>query len=56
MVLHGGAHMSDGRDLLPGDVLVVREDVEHDFVIEGADVCIVAVRMVGIVPVFNRAG
>lgn len=52
LVLHGGAHMSDGTDLLPGDVLTVGEETEHDFVIEdGGDCCIVAVRMAGIVPV-----
>jgi hypothetical protein len=43
--------MSDGKDLLPGDVLVVGEETEHDFSIaSGGDNCIVAIRMAGIVP------
>lgn len=50
MVLQGGAHMSDGRDLLPGDIAIADTSHEHDFVIEGDEACIVAVRMVGIVP------
>jgi anti-sigma factor ChrR (cupin superfamily) len=50
LVLHGGAHMSDGRDLQPGDVLVVDETVEHDFVVEGDDACIFAVRSSGMIP------
>ncbi len=49
--LHGGAHMSDGRDLRPGDLLVVDESVEHDFVVDDdGDGCIFAVRAHGIVP------
>jgi anti-sigma factor ChrR (cupin superfamily) len=48
LVLHGGAHMSDGRDLVPGDLLVVDETLEHDFTIEGPDHCIFAVRAHGI--------
>ncbi|HUQ02307.1 MAG TPA: cupin domain-containing protein [Kofleriaceae bacterium] len=47
LVLHGGAHMADGRDLGPGDLLVVDESVEHDFVIEGDEACIFAVRSGG---------
>lgn len=50
LVLHGGAHMADGRDLRPGDVLVVDENVEHDFVVEGDDACIFAVRSNGMIP------
>ena len=51
LVLHGGAHMSDGRDLEPGDLLVVDESVEHDFIVEsGGEACIFAVRAHGIVP------
>lgn len=50
LVLHGGAHMSDGRDLRPGDVLVVDEKVEHDFVVEGDEACIFAVRSNGMIP------
>jgi anti-sigma factor ChrR (cupin superfamily) len=50
LVLHGGAHMSDGRDLQPGDTLVVDETVEHDFVVEGDDACIFAVRSSGMIP------
>jgi anti-sigma factor ChrR (cupin superfamily) len=50
LVLHGGAHTCDGRDLRPGDVLVVDETVEHDFVVEGDDACIFAVRSSGMVP------
>lgn len=50
LVLHGGAHMSDGRDLRPGDVLVVDEQVEHDFIVEGDDPCIFAVRSSGMIP------
>lgn len=48
-VLHGGAHLSDGRDLRPGDLLVVDESIEHDFVIEGDAPCIFAVRSSGMV-------
>lgn len=48
LVLHGGAHLSDGRDLRPGDLLVVDESVEHDFVIEGDEPCVFAVRSSGI--------
>jgi putative transcriptional regulator len=52
LVLHGGAHMSDGKDLLPGDMLVVGDETEHDFSIDpDGDTCIVAIRMAGIVPV-----
>lgn len=50
LVLHGGAHMADGRDLRPGDVMVVDEQVEHDFVVEGDDACIFAVRSNGMIP------
>jgi quercetin dioxygenase-like cupin family protein len=50
LVLHGGAHMADGRDLRPGDVLVVDESVEHDFVVEGDDACIFAVKSSGMIP------
>lgn len=49
-VLHGGAHLPDGRDLRPGDLLVVDESVEHDFVVEGDEPCIFAVRSSGMVP------
>ena len=50
LVLHGGAHMADGRDLRPGDMLVVDETVEHDFIVEGDDACIFAVRSNGMIP------
>jgi anti-sigma factor ChrR (cupin superfamily) len=47
LVLAGGAHMADGRDLVPGDLLVADEAVEHDFVIEGDEACLFAVRSGG---------
>ena len=37
----------------PGDVDIAGTADEHDFVIEGDEPCIFAVRMVGIVPVFR---
>jgi anti-sigma factor ChrR (cupin superfamily) len=49
LVLHGGAHLADGRDLGPGDLMVVDESVEHDFVIEGDEACIFAVRSRGLI-------
>jgi putative transcriptional regulator len=56
LILHGGAHMSDGYDLLPGDTLVVDTETEHDFSIAADGTpCIVAIRMAGIVPV-SRPG
>jgi anti-sigma factor ChrR (cupin superfamily) len=50
LVLRGGAHLNDGRDLRPGDVLVVDDSVEHDFTIEGDDACIFAVASSGMIP------
>lgn len=56
LVLHGGAHMSDGRDLRPGDILTVGTETEHDFTVDdGGDPCIFAVRSAGLIPV-NRSG
>lgn len=56
LVLHGGAHMSDGRDLRPGDILTVGPETEHDFTIDAAgDPCIFAVRSAGLVPVMRSS-
>jgi hypothetical protein len=52
----GGAHMSDGRDVLPGDEVVADPSMEHDFVIEGTEECLFAVRAAGIVILRRPAG